>query len=329
VLYCKVGETVDVLAMSGFSTGELYYKIRCQDPFNPILQNVGWTPAEALFGPLRFRNGEQAIVAEEFERILLTESPTSPEAVAACERGEIVSVSATPAQRIEDDLFYEVTCADGTGWTNQTQLVGPLPFPLGSTLLLTTPGVTNSAEARARATPPTEATAEPTPPLGVGLTETPTFLTPDNQSAFCPDASRVILKDYAGVEDTLYAQIDCDGALGWLPSAMLYGEARYAVGDEVLLGEQAVIGFNQRGIYLAVNLFDIEGPSGGSSVIAGECAFDFEAQTPVPVTLTDIGYYRASTGEVVGVFYRVACQDATGRTVEGWMNQKRIGVEEK
>jgi hypothetical protein len=72
-------------------------------------------------------------------------------------------------------------------------------------------------------------------------------------------------------------------------------------------------------------LFDIEGSGGGSDVIAGDCAISFETLEPIEAILKDIGYYRSSTGNIVGVFYRAACQDKDGNTIEGWINQDRIG----
>jgi hypothetical protein len=60
-------------------------------------------------------------------------------------------------------------------------------------------------------------------------------------------------------------------------------------------------------------------------VVAGECAIDFDTMTPIDAELTDVGYYRSSTGSIVGVFYRAVCTNRNGERVEGWINQDRIG----
>lgn len=341
---CKLEDTVDVVAMAGFSTGELYYKIRCKNPLNPVVPNVGWTTAEALFGPVRFRNGEIGIVPQEFETIALTESPGSEETTAICQQGERVTITQTPVQRQDNELYYEVECAAGTGWVDQALLVGPVPFEVGEQVLVTAPGVTNSAETRQAAADSQQATVEVSilsgvaeeeaaPPLPNESLTIPTVpLTPtagpflgDNQIGQCLDATLTTISDFAGTEGRLYAQVECAGVIGWLESSVLYGPVLYEIGDTVLLGEKALLGFNQRGIYLAVNLFDIEGPSGGAEVIAGECAFDFDTLAPIEAQVVDVGYYRDSLGNVVGVFYRASCTDKNGVTIEGWINQDRIG----
>ena len=93
---CRVNDTVDVIAMSGFSTGELYYKIRCTNPINPVVPNIGWTLADNLFGPVRFRNGEVGIVPQEFGSVELTAEPDGDEVLATCEQGERVLITDSP-----------------------------------------------------------------------------------------------------------------------------------------------------------------------------------------------------------------------------------------
>lgn len=334
---CKVNDTVDVLAMSGYSTGELYYKIRCAHPFNPVAQNVGWTTAEALFGPVRFRNGETGLVARESESINLVSEPNGDNIVATCQQDELVKITTTPVVRLDNDLFYEVECVGGKGWTNQDVLVGPIPFEVGTQVLVTAPGVNNSAEARQPIQAETEepaadggVTAEASPSdlptiPSVALTSQPEPLLLDNQVGECPDAAVTTVQAFAGVGGRLYAQVECGGTVGWLDETVLYGPVLYDVGETVMLGEKAIIGFGDRGIYLSIKLFDIEGRGGGSEVIAGDCAIDFETLEPIEATLKDIGYYRSSTGNIVGVFYWAACQDWEGNTIEGWINQDRIG----
>jgi hypothetical protein len=343
---CRVNDTVDVIAISGFSTGELYYKIRCTNPINPVVPNIGWTLVDNLFGPVRFRNGEVGIVPQEFESVNLTSEPGGDETVAVCEQDERVLITDSPVQRIDEDLFYELECADGIGWANQNFIVGPIPLEVGTDVLVTAPGVTNSTQARAagvapedvdaaedaeliEATPETDIDEELPPEEilipAVPLTASPQPLTLENEVGQCVDATVTTIESYAGVEDVLYAQVDCDDASGWLDSDALFGPVDYVVGNTVQLGEAAIIGFSQRGIFLSVELFDIEGPSGGSRVVAGECAIDFDTMTPIDAELTDVGYYRSSTGSIVGVFYRAVCTNRNGERVEGWINQDRIG----
>jgi len=338
-LDCRLNDTVDVVAMIGFSTGELYYKIRCPNPLNPAIANLGWVVENALFGPVRFRNGEKGIVAEEADQIALRTEPDGGDVVATCERGQTIQITDTPVVRLGDELFYEVTCAQGIGWANQDFLVGPLPYEEGTRVLVTAPGVQNSAATQAPIapdpeTPPEqlsdEQAAEPeSAPLRyvAPLTNTPgAALVAEQIVGECADATITTIQDFAGVDGEVYALVECEGVVGWLDQTVLYGRVGYAVGDTVLLAESALLGFNQRGIYLSIELFDIEGPSGGASVIAGECAFDFDTFTPIPAELLDVGYYRSSTGNVVGVFYRAACQDKDGQRIEGWINQRRISA---
>ena len=253
-------------------------------------------------------------------------------------RASAYSSPIPPVEKIGDDLFYELECADGVGWANQIFFVGPIPLEVGTDVLITAPGVTNSTEARTESADDTEETAPEGEIEGtavdaddsqlaevVPLTTNPEPLTLDNQAAECRDATVTTIDDYTGAGDVLYAQVECDGVMGWLDSTTLFGPVEYAVGDTVSLGEKALIGFNLRGIFLSISLFDIEGPSGGSSVVAGECAFDFDELTPVDAQLMDVGYYRSSTGNIVGVFYRAACSNPDGELIEGWINQDRIG----
>ena len=124
---CRVNDTVDVVAMSGFSTGELYYKIRCTNPFNPALPSLGWVVPDALFGPVRFRNGgKRGIVPQEFDSIDLLNEPNGDEVMGTCEQGAQVQITDTPVQRIDDQFFYEVACGESIGWSSQDFLVGSL-----------------------------------------------------------------------------------------------------------------------------------------------------------------------------------------------------------
>jgi hypothetical protein len=340
---CPLDATVDIISMYGLSTGELYYKIRCDNPMNPIVPNIGWTTAAGLFGPVRFRNGETGIVPQEYETIELTSEAGGGDVVGTCESGDRVQISETPVQRLEDEFYYEIECAQETGWVEQSFLVGPVTVESGERVLVTVPGVSSSAEASVpaeQATPEIvdvadaavveeSATAEvdavPDNPISLSLTTDPGPLTAENIAGECPDASITTIEQLAGVEGILYALVTCNEVQGWMESASLYSPVPYEVGETVMLGEKALLGFGTRGIYLSVRLFDIEGSSGGKEVIAGECAFDFENRTPVEAELVDIGYYRSSTGDVVGVFYRATCLDRDGNQIEGWINQDRIG----
>lgn len=337
---CRVNDTVDIVDMTGFSSGELYYKIRCTNPINPVAPNIGWTTPAALFGPIRFRSGETGVVARDEEQVELTAAPQDSEVTATCDAGELVTISEQPVQRIENELFYEMTCAGGTGWANQTMILGPVRYLPGTQVLVTAlPLVAEPATATTPTSTPdglTElqnigealdplSTAEPAPveTAFVLLTTEPGTV---EEAGRCTDATLTEVEIIAGVEETVYARVTCEEATGWLRMADLYGEAFYGIGETVPLGEKALLGFTQQGIYLSVEIFDIQGASGGSSVIAGECAFDLTTRTPIEATITDVGYYRSSLGAIVGIFYRATCQDRDGNTIEGWLNQARIGI---
>ncbi|MFP4321537.1 MAG: hypothetical protein ACLFTK_03710 [Anaerolineales bacterium] len=337
---CRVGDTVEVLALTGLASGELYYRVQCPNPFNPVQPNVGWAAAETLFGPVRFQNGERGLVTLDVDALPLTETPAGDATIATCQPDEQVLITDTPAERIEDTLYYEITCEDGTGWASQEFMVGPLPFVFGERVMITVPGVRNSAETAGELAPPDAADAtqpvlaeSPTPlppaaPPEVILTNQPGPPLPAAQVGTCADASVTTIQDFAGVEGELYAEITCQDATGWVPTDVLFGPVEYMLDETVQLGQNAVIGFSQRGLFLSRNIFDIEGPSGGSNVIAGACAFDLATPSAEPANaeLLDIGYYRSATGEVVGVFYRAQCENADGETIQGWINQDRIGV---
>ena len=83
----------------------------------------------------------------------------------------------------------------------------------------------------------------------VPLTENPEPLTLDNQIGACEDATVTNVLDYSGLDGVLYAQVECDEVTGWLERDVLYGTVEYNVGDTVLLGEDALIGFGQQGIF--------------------------------------------------------------------------------
>lgn len=341
---CRLADTVDVIDITGFVTGELYYKIRCQNPMNPIAPSVGWTVPEALFGPVRFRNGEQGIVPQEVAEVLLRESPNADATAGRCQQGELVQITEAPVQRLEDELYYEVSCTEGSGWANQDNFLGPVYYPAGTRVMVAAPPTATlppdaaSAEvppsdaplAEATGTPATAEAPSPAPAqaLEVPLTDAPEPFTAENQLGLCPDAALVNVEALAGVAEQLYAQVSCGDSVGWLNSDLLYGPARFALGESVLLDESAILGFNQQGIYLSVNVFDIQGPSGGSSVIAGECAFDSNSGEPVPARLEDASYYRDSMGEIVGIFYLATCTGIDGEPVTGWINQSRIGEQD-
>jgi|GEM_PF-4391290 len=329
---CRVNDTVQVVDIKGLASGEIYYKIRCTNPINPVTPNIGWVLSDGLFGPVRFQNGEVGLVPRETETINLTELADEGEVVASCAANELVTITDTPVQRLGDELFYEMTCEAGTGWANQTVLVGPVPYAIGEQVLITAPGVTNSAEvfttvatAPDTETAPTTLEDEPEALPMANLTANPEPLLLDNAIGACDDATVTMISDLAGIGDAVYAEVTCNDVTGWLDVQRLYGTVEYTLGDTVSLGETALIGFSQRGIFLSIELFDIEGSSGGSSVIAGECVFDFDTNTPIDAQLVDVGYYRSSTGQIVGVFYRAQCQAEDGSTVEGWINQDRIG----
>ncbi len=331
---CRVGDTVEVLNITGLETGELFYRIECPNPFNPVQPNLGWTPADTLFGPVRFQNGERGLAAQD---IGLTAVPDTGETVAVCPGDEVVQITDTSTVRIGDTLYYEVTCEAGTGWTSQDVLLGPLPYEVGQQVLVTAPGVRNSGDPVAPVEVPADATADPVtvatpPPLEepprVFLAASPGPVLPDDAVGVCEDANITPIEGFAGADDELYAQVTCDETAGWLAVETLFGPVEYTLGETVELGQTAVIGFSQRGIYLSREIFDIEGPSGGSSVIAGACAYDFSTPgaDPAQAVLTDVGYYRSATGTVVGVFFQARCTNDDGETIEGWINQDRIGV---
>lgn len=336
---CGVNQTVDVVDISAFSTGEVYYKIRCTDPQNPVLQQLGWVQQDGLLGPVRFRNREVGIVPQETDEISLLAEPLSDEVLGTCETGQRVEIGSTPVQIIQGDLFYEVSCGDVSGWVNQNLVAGPVVLSVGDLTLLTAPDVINSATVNQAETEPeaADASAEPATPLPdatlepaveimttVPMTTDPEPFTGDNAVASCEDATIVEVMGIAGLGGDLLIQIECDGETGWVPEDVLFGVVAYEIGETVPLDERALLGFGQQGLYLSVNLFDIEGASGGSDVIAGECNFDFETREAVDATLVDIGYYRSSTGDVVGIFYRAQCENPAGETIEGWINQDRI-----
>lgn len=320
---CKVNDTVDVIGMTGFSTGELYYKIRCANPFNPVAPNIGWTTPDKLFGPVRFRNGEAGIVPEDTDEILLTTAADSPDSAGSCAAGARVLITETPVQRLETGLFYEIQCGETIGWVNQNVLLGPVLFDVGDTVLVVAPPQANL--------PTTDATEEATPEALESISDTvesvlllaePADL--ENSSGECADSSLVQIADIVGIADILYFKVQCGESDGWLSQDVIYGPAKYPLGETVLLGEQAVIGFNRRGIYLSIEVKDIEGDSGGSSVIAGECAYNQLAAEPVEAKIVDVAYLRNSLLEVSAIFYRIACTDAEGTLIEGWLNQDRL-----
>lgn len=327
---CKVNDTVDVIGMTGFSTGELYYKIRCTNPFNPVAPNIGWTTPDKLFGPVRFRNGESGIVPNDVSEIELTPEAGGDEASATCATGERVLITETPVQRIEDELFYEIQCGENTGWVNQNVLVGPVLFEQNDIVLVIAPPQTDAPTPAEIATQ--EATAEVTEEAPqetvaqvVPLTTEPANI--ENIAGECMDGVLVEIQEIVGIEDNLYFNVLCGETEGWLSEEFTYGPAKYQIGETAQLGEPAVIGFNERGIYLSIEIKDIEGSSGGSSVIAGECAYDLLAAEPIEAEILDVSYLRNSLLQVSGIFYRIACSDKAGNTVEGWINQNRLGIE--
>ncbi|NJL94626.1 MAG: hypothetical protein HC915_13325, partial [Anaerolineae bacterium] len=161
------------------------------------------------------------------------------------------------------------------------------------------------------------------PRLAVPLAEEPGLPVAEEPIGECADAALATIEDLAGVDERIYARVTCEGSSGWLPAEMLYGPVQLPAGDELLLGERAVIGFNQRGIYLSVQIVDIQGPSGGADVIAGECAYDSLSGEPASATVEGVGYTRDSRGAVVDVFYRVSCAAPSGEVVSGWISQRR------
>ncbi|MBZ0306938.1 MAG: hypothetical protein K8I82_12785, partial [Anaerolineae bacterium] len=327
--YCKVNDIVDVIAITGFSTGELYYKIRCANPFNPVAPNLGWTTPEKLFGPVRFRSQETGLVPNDTGEItLFSEAGNQGEEVASCTASERVTITETPVQRILDDLFYEISCGDTVGWVNQNVLVGPLLYEPGELILVAAPVQSLSESPTLEATQEAAATEEP-PPAGltVSLTTDPAPPNPENEAGQCADGTLAPIEEIVGIEGLLYLRIQCGDIEGWLSQEFVYGPAAYAVGDTVQLGEKAVLGFNERGIYLSLEIKEIEGKSGGSSVIAGECAYDLTNPEPVPAQILDTGYLRNALLQVSGIFYRISCQDKDGSTIEGWIKQDRLGVE--
>ena len=104
---------------------------------------------DALFGPVRFRNGETGIVSREVDSIDLTSEPDGDEVVGTCQQDERIRITDTSVVRIDDELFYELECSRGMGWSSQDFLVGPVKFDAGERVLVTVPGVQNSAAAQA------------------------------------------------------------------------------------------------------------------------------------------------------------------------------------
>lgn len=321
---CKINDIVDVIAITGFSTGELYYKIRCANPFNPVAPNVGWTTPDKLFGPVRFRNGEAGLVPTDAGQIELTLEAGGSETGAVCPAGERVLMTETPVQRIQNELFYEIQCGENTGWVNQNLLVGPLIYAPGDLILVIAP-VQSLAEQTAETAATEEVPQEAN--LTVSLISEPSPLTTKNEAGTCLDGTLTRIDEIVGVGGGLYIRVRCGEVEGWLPREFIYGPAEYAIGDTVLLGEQAVIGFNQRGIYLSREIKDIEGPSGGTSVISGECDYDVLSAEPVPAEILDVGYLRNSFLQVSGIFYRISCLGKENTVIEGWIKQDRLGVE--
>lgn len=327
---CKVNDIVDVISITGFSTGELYYKIRCANPFNPVAPNLGWTTLDKLFGPVRFRGQETGLVPNDAGEItLFSEAGDEGEEITTCPAGTRVTITDTPVQRIDDDLFYELSCGEAVGWVNQNVLVGPLLYEPDDLILVIAPVQSLSEQQPAlEGTQEAAATEEPvSTALTVSLTTEPAPLTPENEAGQCADGTLAPIEAIVGVGGLLYMRIQCGEIEGWLSQDFVYGPAAYAIGDTVQLGEKAVLGFNERGIYLSIDIKDIEGKSGGTSVIAGECAYDLLNPEPVPAKILAVGYLRNALLQVSDIFYRISCLDKDGNIIEGWIKQDRLGVD--
>lgn len=146
LLACKAGTIIPILALQaadndGDGTNEIYYQIECP------AGNKGWVVGDSIFGPLEINIGDHAIAmvenAEEGSEYALAREPgplTDDNAVTGeCYQGSVME--ATNAQLVEDVLYYQMTCGNIEGWTDQGRFVGPLKFDAGLKTVIYVPPV--------------------------------------------------------------------------------------------------------------------------------------------------------------------------------------------
>ncbi len=146
LLACKAGTITPILALQaadndGDGENEIYYQIDCPTG------NKGWVSHESIFGPLEINVGDRAIAvtesAGEGSEFALASEPgplTEDNAVTGeCYHGSILE--ATNAQLADHTLYYQMTCGDIEGWTDQTRFVGPLKYDVGMKTVIYVPPV--------------------------------------------------------------------------------------------------------------------------------------------------------------------------------------------
>ncbi len=222
-------------------TKNLYYQINCPTNAGPV---KGWVVASELFGPIEINVKDRALAittpgaSSTMPYQLANEAAPLTEANAVtgeCFEGSILQ--ATAVVLVNQTVYYQMTCGDIEGWTDQSRFVGPLLYDTGTAAVIYIPpilvfedelpadqggAVVETTEAEP--TPETETTTEDTaateqqrtvveyvPPLYLANQPGPAVPTGDNANVVgqCTTNTTARIEEYAAV-DVIYDRIQCD-----------------------------------------------------------------------------------------------------------------------
>jgi hypothetical protein len=319
---CQVNEVVDILGVSGLPTGEIWYRIKCSG-------GTGWVEQNRIFGPLPLPSvGGLGMVLPSDAPTPLTSDPAAPTAdntVGECAPNSVINTLS--AQRLGDQVYYQITCGDQTGWLPKEVLI-EIPYPPGVLALVHV----IAPEVPAEAAPAEDAAEEDTGEEGDGeqaqtgpivlnapMTENPEFAIGDNVVGECPSGTVVPINQITVADNQFFFQVTCSETTGWLHDEYVLAKVDYPLDVEVALTEAGAVGSGTTaGFYISDTPSRLLSDRGS----IGACKLNTLGR------ILQVGFVEAALGGDVTIYYQISCQNADEASesteLTGWVDQSRL-----
>lgn len=291
-----------------------YYLVACSG-------TVGWASEDRIAGPIIFNSGQSAQTRAVSDRGAAlapgqpfmihggAEPPIGPfPAGNQCEVGEVVDVIGVATAN--EQIWYQIQCANSDGWVTEDRLFGPLSLPSqgGNGLIATAEGVE-----------------------AVEMTLTEGEISDSNPViGQCANNTPIVTTNFATLEDAdgeriPYYQIQCGDVVGWTSQDPLL-EIPYALGTYTIIVGREVSSVD----VVTEDEEDSEDTEAATDISADADADSFVNPNYLPATMTNepapandqniIGECPSSAvvqledvASSVGiVFYQVTCGDLNG-----------------
>jgi hypothetical protein len=350
---CQPGTIVHVTGIEaatplGSPTKEIFYKIDC--PSVGGQSQAGWVTGAELLGPLEIRVSDRALALTAPDATFGDPYPMANEpapisdanTVEGCTQGSVIE--AQEARRVNETVYYRMTCGDIEGWVTQEHFVGPLKYDADEDVVIFVPPVqmfadqlsdeqteqvegATEAEAAAGEEAPVEEAApveetttdagdegqrdvvEVTPPLV--LTENP-GPAPEGEQAVvvgqCESRTLAHIEEYVGV-DQVYYRITCNTQddqpiTGWVEQRYLQGPIEFVPGDTTVFKESS----------RAVETDDagakwarIPATQEGAFALGTNTQYAGRCPLESEVEVTQVYLEKASTSDKFSFYYQVQC----------------------